>query len=190
MPWPKGKAHSAEMTAKRTASLSSAGKRHKKPIVVDGEERWLCPRCERWLPRRDFYECKRTPSGLKSQCRSCHTAGSVATRDPERCRRARRESEGRRRARMAGAPILSPETDIRDAMAMLGDACLRCGSRDDIQMDHIVAISKGGPHHAANVQPLCRACNERKQARQFDYRTVEQRTAIEAAWGPSFGATR
>jgi 5-methylcytosine-specific restriction endonuclease McrA len=38
----------------------------------------------------------------------------------------------------------------------------------------------GGLHHPTNLQPLCRPCNERKQARTADYRTPQQRAAVEA----------
>jgi len=39
-----------------------------------------------------------------------------------------------------------------------------------------------GLHHPTNLQPLCRPCNERKQARTVDYRTPQQRAAVEAVW--------
>lgn len=32
------------------------------------------------------------------------------------------------------------------------------------------------------VQHHCRPCNERKQARTVDYRTPQQRAAVEAVW--------
>jgi hypothetical protein len=40
--------------------------------------------------------------------------------------------------------------------------------------------------HPINFQPLCRPCNERKQAREVDYRTPEQRAAIQAVWVVEF----
>lgn len=37
--------------------------------------------------------------------------------------------------------------------------CFVCGSNDEIQIDHIVPISKGGRHSIGNLQPLCKQCN-------------------------------
>lgn len=42
-----------------------------------------CSRCKKLLDKSAFYSDKRTPSGLKSQCKSCHTEGNLRTRDPE-----------------------------------------------------------------------------------------------------------
>jgi 5-methylcytosine-specific restriction endonuclease McrA len=36
------------------------------------------------------------------------------------------------------------------------------------ELDHIVPISKGGPHCDANVQLLCPPCNRRKSAKSFE----------------------
>lgn len=33
---------------------------------------------------------------------------------------------------------------------------------DDLELDHIVAESKGGSHHPDNIQLLCRFCNRSK----------------------------
>jgi 5-methylcytosine-specific restriction endonuclease McrA len=51
--------------------------------------------------------------------------------------------------------------------------CLRCGRRQpeiDLTMDHVVPISCGGRHEAANIQPLCSACNSAKHDAEIDYR--------------------
>lgn len=48
--------------------------------------------------------------------------------------------------------------------------CARCGSTDNIHMDHVVPISRGGQHSPSNIQPLCRTCNLQKYTRTEDYR--------------------
>jgi len=68
----------------------------------------------------------------------------------------------------------------------LGDRCLCCGSGILITQDHIVPLARGGLHHPTNLQPLCRPCNERKQARNRDFRTDEQRAAVNAVWVVEF----
>lgn len=38
-----------------------------------------------------------------------------------------------------------------------------CGERGDIEIDHIIARSKGGANDRSNLQPLCRVCNAIKR---------------------------
>lgn len=78
---------------------------------------------------------------------------------------------------------LPPRVDaIEEHPGFTGTACLCCGSEDRPTEDHIRPLSKRGRHHPTNLQPLCRPCNERKQAREIDYRTPAQRVAVEAVW--------
>lgn len=43
-----------------------------------------------------------------------------------------------------------------------GERCKRCGSRHDLEIDHIVPISKGGKSTYDNLQTLCHSCNMEK----------------------------
>lgn len=43
-----------------------------------------------------------------------------------------------------------------------GERCKRCGSRHDLEIDHIVPISKGGKSTYDNLQTLCHSCNVEK----------------------------
>jgi len=40
--------------------------------------------------------------------------------------------------------------------------CARCGSREKLEYDHIVPISKGGSNTARNIELLCEKCNRGK----------------------------
>jgi 5-methylcytosine-specific restriction endonuclease McrA len=40
-----------------------------------------------------------------------------------------------------------------------GYRCVQCGSTDNMQVDHILPLSKGGTHHPDNLRALCRRCN-------------------------------
>lgn len=40
--------------------------------------------------------------------------------------------------------------------------CARCGSREKLEYDHIVPISKGGSNTARNIELLCETCNRGK----------------------------
>lgn len=43
--------------------------------------------------------------------------------------------------------------------------CVFCGATEDLTLDHILPISKGGGNELSNLQTLCRSCNSRKGAR-------------------------
>ena len=43
-----------------------------------------------------------------------------------------------------------------------GGRCARCGSRENLEYDHIVPLSKGGSNTARNIELLCQRCNREK----------------------------
>lgn len=45
---------------------------------------------------------------------------------------------------------------------LLKGDCVECGSADDIAVDHIEPLSRGGFHTPDNLQLMCRRCNSRK----------------------------
>lgn len=46
-----------------------------------------------------------------------------------------------------------------------GKVCAACRSVDDITIDHVQPVAKGGTDDLTNLQPLCRSCNSRKGSR-------------------------
>lgn len=58
---------------------------------------WHCPTCGMNKPGEDYYADKRSPNGLKSQCKKCHTESAIRTRDKELHRANRRKSAARTR---------------------------------------------------------------------------------------------
>jgi hypothetical protein len=46
-----------------------------------------------------------------------------------------------------------------------GRACVECGAREDLALDHIYPWSLGGPDTVENLRVLCRSCNSKKGAR-------------------------
>jgi hypothetical protein len=46
-----------------------------------------------------------------------------------------------------------------------GGKCVDCGSRENLEFDHIVPIARGGGNTARNIELLCETCNRKKGAR-------------------------
>lgn len=44
-------------------------------------------------------------------------------------------------------------------------ACVKCHSKENLTIDHILSEKKGGKSEKSNYQTLCRSCNSRKGAR-------------------------
>lgn len=181
--------HTPEAKAKMSAARKgkAAPWKHRETRDVDGEVHYRCGRCSGFFPRSGFHANRRTLLGIKSECKPCHTATTVRSRDPVKKRAAGVLAEASRRARKAGSYSGVTAADWREVLRILGSACLCCGSKAPPTQDHVVPLSRGGAHHPLNLQPLCRPCNERKQAREFDYRSEEQRATVAAAvWAITF----
>lgn len=43
------------------------------------------------------------------------------------------------------------------------EKCLKCGTRRNLEYDHILEFARGGTNSAKNIQVLCRNCNQRKE---------------------------
>lgn len=53
----------------------------------------------------------------------------------------------------------------KDLRKLIRGACVECGSKDRIEIDHIIPISRGGTHGIGNLQTLCHDCNRNKRNR-------------------------
>ena len=44
-------------------------------------------------------------------------------------------------------------------------SAVKCGSKEKLQFDHIIPVSKGGGYSVENTQILCQECNLKKQTK-------------------------
>jgi 5-methylcytosine-specific restriction endonuclease McrA len=68
------------------------------------------------------------------------------------------------RARAAKAPPL-PAEKLRARFSVFGDRCAYCRAVGPLHADHVIPLSRGGPHIVANIRPACRTCNCSKNAK-------------------------
>jgi 5-methylcytosine-specific restriction endonuclease McrA len=52
--------------------------------------------------------------------------------------------------------------DIKDVYNRCKYQCINCNTKDNLTIDHIIPLSKGGMHEYSNLQILCSKCNMRK----------------------------
>ena len=57
-----------------------------------------------------------------------------------------------------------PSEVRREVWRRDGGVCVKCGSRRNLEYDHIVPVSKGGSNTVRNIELLCETCNRSKSA--------------------------
>lgn len=65
-----------------------------------------------------------------------------------------RDAKKRKRAKRRGAPSNGSIKHFKRA-----DKCCRCGSTDDLELEHITPISAGGTNFIENLTTMCADCN-------------------------------
>lgn len=58
-----------------------------------------------------------------------------------------------------------PEKVRREVWRRDRGRCVKCGSLEKLEFDHIIPVSKGGANTARNLQLLCESCNRSKGAK-------------------------
>ena len=165
-----------------------------------------CTRCGETKALDEFHNRKDAKDGKNSHCKTCARVIKRAYLDANReihrerrriyywANRDRERSQGsayqaanpeksrireqRRRARKADNGVYLV-TD-RDYRRILESPCVACGSTQDIQVDHIIPIARGGRHAVGNLQALCGSCNASKWA----YLPIVWRTRHRASGTP------
>ena len=71
-----------------------------------------------------------------------------------------RSKSKRRKAQERGSTALMLSRDqLWRRWVQFGHECAYCGANGDLQVEHVIPISKGGEHHLGNIVPACQRCN-------------------------------
>jgi len=71
----------------------------------------------------------------------------------------------RRRVNMKNAVTDLTNDQWQTIKAAYRNRCAYCGRKRPLTMDHVIPVSKGGAHTAANIVPACQSCNSSKSTR-------------------------
>ena len=83
----------------------------------------------------------------------------------------------RRNARKAGLDCDLTTQQWRLILEMYANRCAYCGSKQDIQQDHVIPISRGGGTTMNNIVPACRKCNQSKKDKTpIEWLIMQRRT--------------
>jgi 5-methylcytosine-specific restriction endonuclease McrA len=85
-----------------------------------------------------------------------------------------------RSARERGAEGLHTHEEWQAVIEGQNGKCNLCGVKRKLERDHIVSIAVGGSNYSDNIQGLCRSCNARKHAKDWEA-VVQEHTARSAS---------
>jgi 5-methylcytosine-specific restriction endonuclease McrA len=63
-------------------------------------------------------------------------------------------------ARQRGAVVR--QVMIKELKRLYAQPCMWCGTTEDITMDHLIPLARGGEHSIGNLVACCRSCNSSK----------------------------
>lgn len=80
-----------------------------------------------------------------------------------------REKSKRRKAQAKGqTPVAISVNALLTRFGQFGNCCAYCGCAGDMEIEHVVPISRGGAHDISNIVPACAPCNSSKSAREME----------------------
>jgi 5-methylcytosine-specific restriction endonuclease McrA len=123
----------------------------------------VCTSCGLEYSTKEFHKNNHTLDGLSFICKTCTRAKKQAYQQTKKGRLAARKRTQKRRARKNN--VITEDIDVQKIYDFYGNRCVYCGKIEDLTLDHIVAISVGGPHIESNLVVACKSCNSSKGAK-------------------------
>lgn len=156
----------------------------------------VCIKCKVVKPFSEFHKNIRTSEGINNECKICKNArskqryqthgellrGQMAFQrannykyrlEIERASREKRKAFQRprknARQQIRNRLLVANIWTIKDSEinALYLKPCYNCGTKEDLSIDHIIPLSRGGRHSIGNLQTLCRTCNSSKGDKFF-----------------------
>ena len=168
----EGKVVSIECT--RCASMKLPGDFGRDSRNAIGRQSW----CKRCIAARNTARYHEDP---KARRRKNETAAAWRKRNPEKERAWGAESARQYRKRHPDRIAARGQAGywLRDKVLAVFNRCMACGTKDDLTIDHVIALGQvGSTNDPSNLQVLCRSCNSTKGDQTIDYRTREQRELL------------
>lgn len=155
----------------------------------------ICRKCGVEKPLENFVVSKASRGGRTHECRTCanlrvyewnknnrskvletnakwRAANLVSAREKGRANTKRwqaanpekvREYSINRRAREKASRYYDVSSQYLKRVH--ASPCFYCGSKDFVEADHVIPLSRGGSHSVGNLVPACRVCNASKKDR-------------------------
>jgi 5-methylcytosine-specific restriction endonuclease McrA len=112
--------------------------------------------------KAEFLENGGTEEEWKKECQRRKHHIKMAT-DPDYVAYMRQKSKRRKAQMRDSVAIQVTGRQIRARFAEFGHRCAYCGADGDLHIEHVVPISRGGPHSIGNIIPACKDCNYSKR---------------------------
>ena len=151
----------------------------------------ICITCKAVKPFTDFHKNKLTKEGVTNKCKVCKNEASriryekngakmreqmAAQRKEKYKHRIEIERASRSRRKEFQRPLKNARQQIRNRLLegktftlksreiakLYEKPCYNCGTLENLSIDHIVPLARGGSHSIGNLMTLCRKCNASK----------------------------
>lgn len=72
----------------------------------------------------------------------------------------------------------------KELRRIYNQACVACGTMENLSMDHIIPLARGGSHSVGNLMTLCRSCNASKSKKTImEWRRAKNLVATKGEGG-------
>lgn len=143
----------------KQVSLDCYYRHHDRRKAESREKARLRRRKAGQLTRAEWY--KKTGRGItedERRRRRCESVRRYRQAHPEKVRALDFINNSRRR----GFDVRCLSEAVIMRLEFYGNRCVFCGSKENLEIDHIKPLKHGGSHLPCNLAPLCKKCNMKK----------------------------